>query len=83
MLILRKGYLQIQPNAEYVKFDDDEYSETQYIVPKVEGINGYTFGWLEINIRATDGNWDVDAKTFGITGLLLIMPKEVMTDMLH
>ena len=55
-------------NAEYVTFDDDEYSETQYDVPKVEGINGYTFtGWKLSG--ATDGNWDADAKTFGVTGL--------------
>ena len=52
----------------YVTVKGDEYSEKQYDVPKVEGINGYTFtGWkLE---GATDGNWDADAKTFGITGL--------------
>ena len=52
----------------YVTVRGDEYSEKQYDVPKVEGINGYTFtGWkLE---GATDGNWDADAKTFGITGL--------------
>ena len=52
----------------YVTVKGDEYSEKQYVVPKVEGINGYTFtGWkLE---GATDGNWDADAKTFGITGL--------------
>ena len=63
-----KGKFTNPANAEYVKFDDDEYSEKQYDVPKVEGINGYTFtGWkLE---GATDGNWDADAKTFGITGL--------------
>ena len=55
-------------NAEYVKIDDDEYSKRQYNVPKVEGINGYTFtGWKLSG--ATDGNWDADAKTFGITGL--------------
>ena len=37
-------------------------------VPKVEGINGYTFtGWKLSG--ATDGSWDADAKTFGITGL--------------
>lgn len=63
-----KGKFTNQANAEYVKFDDDEYSETQYNVPKVEGINGYTFtGWKLSG--ATDGNWDADAKTFGITGL--------------
>ena len=63
-----KGKFTDPANAEYVKFDGDEYSEKQYDVPKVEGINGYTFtGWkLE---GATDGNWDADAKTFGITGL--------------
>ena len=63
-----KGKFTNPANAEYVKFDDDEYSETQYDVPKVEGINGYTFtGWKLSG--ATDGNWDADAKTFGITGL--------------
>ena len=63
-----KGKFTNPANAEYVKFDDDEYSETQYNVPKVEGINGYTFtGWKLSG--ATDGNWDADAKTFGITGL--------------
>ena len=63
-----KGKFTDPENAEYVKFDDDEYSETQYNVPKVEGINGYTFtGWKLSG--ATDGNWDADAKTFGITGL--------------
>ena len=63
-----KGKFTDPANAEYVKFDDDEYSETQYDVPKVEGINGYTFtGWTLSG--ATDGNWDADAKTFGITGL--------------
>ena len=63
-----KGKFTDPANAEYVKFDDDEYSETQYDVPKVEGINGYTFtGWKLSG--ATDGNWDADAKTFGITGL--------------
>ena len=63
-----KGKFKDPANAEYVTFDDDEYSETQYNVPKVEGINGYTFtGWKLSG--ATDGNWDADAKTFGITGL--------------
>ena len=63
-----KGKFTNPANAEYVKFDDDEYSETQYDVPKVEGINGYTFtGWKLSG--ATDGNWDADAKTFGVTGL--------------
>ena len=63
-----KGKFTNPANAEYVTFDDDEYSETQYNVPKVEGINGYTFtGWKLSG--ATDGNWDADAKTFGITGL--------------
>ena len=63
-----KGKFTNPANAEYVKFDDDEYSETQYNVPKVEGINGYTFtGWKLSG--ATDGNWDADAKTFGVTGL--------------
>ena len=63
-----KGKFTDPENAEYVKFDDDEYSETQYDVPKVEGINGYTFtGWKLSG--ATDGSWDADAKTFGITGL--------------
>ena len=63
-----KGKFTDPANAEYVTFDDDEYSETQYNVPKVEGINGYTFtGWKLSG--ATDGNWDADAKTFGITGL--------------
>ena len=64
----KKGKFTDPENAEYVKFDDDEYSETQYDVPKVEGINGYTFtGWKLSG--ATDGSWDADAKTFGITGL--------------
>lgn len=63
-----KGKFTNPANAEYVKFDDDEYSATQYNVPKVEGINGYTFtGWKLSG--ATDGNWDADAKTFGVTGL--------------
>ena len=63
-----KGKFTNPANAEYVTFDDDEYSETQYNVPKVEGINGYTFtGWKLSG--ATDGNWDADAKTFGVTGL--------------
>ena len=63
-----KGKFTDPANAEYVTFDDDEYSETQYDVPKVEGINGYTFtGWKLSG--ATDGSWDADAKTFGITGL--------------
>ena len=63
-----KGKFTNPANAEYVTFDDDEYSETQYDVPKVEGINGYTFtGWKLSG--ATDGNWDADAKTFGVTGL--------------
>ena len=63
-----KGKFTDPANAEYVTFDDDEYSETQYNVPKVEGINGYTFtGWKLSG--ATDGNWDADAKTFGVTGL--------------
>ena len=63
-----KGKFTDPANAEYVTFEDDEYSETQYDVPKVEGINGYTFtGWKLSG--ATDGNWDADAKTFGITGL--------------
>ena len=63
-----KGKFKDPANAEYVTFDDDECSETQYNVPKVEGINGYTFtGWKLSG--ATDGNWDADAKTFGITGL--------------
>ena len=63
-----KGKFKDPANAEDVTFDDDEYSETQYNVPKVEGINGYTFtGWKLSG--ATDGNWDADAKTFGITGL--------------
>lgn len=52
----------------YVTVKGDEYSEKQYVVPKVEGINGYTFtGWKLSG--ATDGSWDADAKTFGITGL--------------
>ena len=63
-----KGKFTDPANAEYVKFDDDEYSEKQYDVPKVEGINGYTFTGWELS-GATDGNWDADAKTFGITGL--------------
>ena len=63
-----KGKFTDPANAEYVTFEDDEYSETQYDVPKVEGINGYTFtGWKLSG--ATDGSWDADAKTFGITGL--------------
>ena len=63
-----KGKFTDPANAEYVKFEDDEYSETQYDVPKVEGINGYTFAGWKLS-GATDGNWDADAKTFGITGL--------------
>ena len=35
-----KGKFTDPENAEYVKFDDDEYSETQYDFPKVKGING-------------------------------------------
>ena len=63
-----KGKFTDPANAEYVTFEDDEYSETQYDVPKVEGINGYTFtGWKLSG--ATDGSWVADAKTFGITGL--------------
>ena len=63
-----KGKFTDPANAEYVKFEDDEYSETQYNVPKVEGINGYTFAGWKLS-GATDGSWDADAKTFGITGL--------------
>lgn len=76
-----KGKFTDPANAEYVTFDDDEYSETQYNVPKVEGINGYTFtGWKLSG--ATDGNWDADAKTFGVTGLAHYA-KGSKTDMLH
>ena len=55
--------------AEVVTFENiPEFSDQQFLVPKVEANEGYEFtGWL-VN-GAEEGHWDANAETFGITGL--------------
>ena len=55
--------------AEVVTYENiPEFSDQQFLVPKVEANEGYEFtGWL-VN-GAEEGHWDANAETFGITGL--------------
>ena len=55
--------------AEIVTYENiPEFSDQQFLVPKVEANEGYEFtGWL-VN-GAEEGHWDANAETFGITGL--------------
>ena len=64
-----KGEFTDPKGAEVVTFNNlDEYSDGQYNIPSVKGINGYKFvGWK--GQGAEEINWSADAKTFGVTGL--------------
>ena len=64
-----KGEFTDPAGAEVVTFNGlDEYSDEQYNIPTVKGINGYKFvGWKGQGAGVIE--WSADAKTFGVTGL--------------